>query len=168
MAEYFIYTRSHMKKLFNSVSVLLSRLLAGSLVLFGFGCSSSDDEPDTPMMYGTPTGTFEVKGSVTASDGQSSSPVESNIIVTYPDAPSSKYKIDEVKNTEDGQYAITGYINTNKIKVVCLPVDPAYEPDSTVVEGKFEKVNGKRELFMDMGHATFDVDFELKEKKAEE
>lgn len=157
-----------MKKSFNSVSVLLSRLFAGGLVLFGFGCSSDDDEPDMPVMYGVPTGTFEVKGSVTASDGQTSSPVEANIIVTLPNAPSSIYKLGEAKNAEEGQYEIRGTSSTNKLKVVCLPLDPAFQPDSTVVEGKFERPTGTRDFWMDLGHVKVDVDFELKEKKAEE
>lgn len=157
-----------MKKIMNSVSALLSRLLAGSLVLFGFGCSSEDDD-EVLCMYGTPTGTFEVKGSVTTANEESTMPVDAKVIVTDPHTPSTAfYNLGTEETSSNGQYDISGMTSGNKLKVVCLPNDPNLEPDSVVVEAKFAKVSPERDFWVDLGHANVNVDFKLKEKKTEE
>lgn len=55
-------------KNFNFMGVV-SRICAVLLAVLGFGCSSSDG-PDGPLMYGTPTGSFEIKGHVMSEDGK--------------------------------------------------------------------------------------------------
>lgn len=154
-----------MNKLVNSFSSLISRILAFALVLVGYGCSSDDEE--TQLMYGTPVGTFEVKGSVTATKGTTTEPAEASVIVTMPDLPSSVANLGVVETSSDGKYIFSGSSLANKLKVVCLPKDAKLEPDSVVVDAKYVSVPGNSDSWM-IGHAEITADFNLKEKKTEE
>lgn len=46
-----------------------SRMCIAMLAVLGFSCSD-DEEENILCMYGTPTGTFEVKGQVTDAEGK--------------------------------------------------------------------------------------------------
>ena len=65
-----------MKKIYRSVSSFTAWLSALGLSLLGYSCSN-----DAPVMYGTPTGTYEINGSVTTEDGK---PVENASIRELP------------------------------------------------------------------------------------
>lgn len=157
-----------MKKITETVSSLLSRILAGALVIFGYGCSSDEDETLENMqcMYGGPTGTFELKGSVTAANAESTTPVAAKVIVTAPNYPSTlPFCYATEKTSDNGQFDINGETTSNELKVVCVPNDPGLESDSVVVKVKFEEVTPKRDFWIDMGHTNVNVDFKLKEKE---
>ena len=65
----------------------VSSLLSGALALIGFaGCSSSDDYPDYPSLYGTPVNTvdYRVLGTVTDGDGKPLKDIQ--VIVENPKA----------------------------------------------------------------------------------
>ncbi len=58
-----------MKKIKFRVSSLINCFLAGTLALLGVtACDGGND--DYPCMYGTPTGRFEIKGTVTDESGR--------------------------------------------------------------------------------------------------
>lgn len=126
-----------MRKISVSVSSLLSRFCAGLLALVGFGCSDGDGTDDMICMYGTPTGSFEVKGNVVDSEG---TPVgDAEIIVTGPELPSSIWKMATVKTDAEGDYSIDSKSDTSKkLKVVCKPTDPNLEADSTIVNLEYK------------------------------
>ncbi|MFG6386548.1 MAG: radical SAM-associated putative lipoprotein [Muribaculaceae bacterium] len=146
------------------VSSLLSRLCAAALVLLGYGCSSNGG--DEPCMYGTPTGTFEVKGTVVDENGN---PVDgADIIITEPHFPSStEYPDGKGKSDASGNFKINGEgISGSPKKVVCKPNNENLEADSTLVKVVYDKTQSTGSW--DSGHAELNVDFTLKEKKAAE
>ena len=57
-------------------------------------------------MYGTPTGDFEIKGSVTSEEGKAVADAE--IRVTSPDAPSEIFSFMTVATDTEGQYIAKG------------------------------------------------------------
>ena len=48
----------------------VSSLLSGALALIGFAGCSNDDYPDQPSLYGTPSVSYRVVGTVTDGDGK--------------------------------------------------------------------------------------------------
>lgn len=71
------------------ISTLFSRLCAAGVAILGFGCSSADDPDELICMYGTVTGSFEIKGKVTTEDGKNVS--DAAVKVTRQDVPSGIY-----------------------------------------------------------------------------
>ena len=131
------------------------------LALLGYGCSSDGDDLP-PLMYGTPTGTFEVKGSVTTEDGKAVP--NATVRLTLPDLPSVPYTFAEALTSSSGAYSAvdrTARFIEEGCKVVCVPADPTLEADSTVV--KFKKnTNGNGSWNIGTFEAT--ADFKLKKK----
>lgn len=144
-----------------NIQSLLTRLCTVGMAILGFGCSSNDE----PLcMYGTPTGTFEIKGKVISEDNNSTA--DAIVKITRPDLNSGVYSLYETKTTGNGEYAVKGKeILLDKAKVVCLPDDPALEPDSVVIDLKYDDT-GHDDSFWDNGHADATVDFKLKKKKS--
>lgn len=142
------------------LSALLSKVCAAVIAWLGFGCSA-----DEPCMYGTPTGSFEIKGQVTAEEG---SPVEgARIRVTDPDRPSGLFCFDEALTGTDGRYMTAGEdFAIKELKVVCLPDNPALEADSVIVEAKH--TDGGKDGSWYFGNAKATVDFKLKKKQSAE
>lgn len=149
-----------MKKIKIGVSGLLSRLCAIGMTILGFSCShSSGSEPDDILlMYGSPTGSWEIDGNVTETTGKPV--VKAEIRVSHPDIPSSESRLSTETN-ENGNYEFKEGGIFEKLKVVCLPNDPALEPDSTVVELKYHKDKGDKNTWS-KGKAQATVDFKLK------
>lgn len=141
-------------------SSILTAICSVLLSLLGFSCSSSKEEPDYPLMYGMPTGYFQIKGAVTDEEGSEISNAE--IRVTYPDAPSGIYRCGETKTDSKGNYEIKGHEFLPEMKVVCIPENIDLQPDSIIVELKY-KDSDKHDSW-DKGHAEATVDFSLKSK----
>ncbi len=153
-------TKHIMQRLTTRLSAFLSQVCAVAIAWLGFGCSA-----DEPCMYGTPTGSFEIKGQVTTEEG---APVKgARIRVTESDRPSGIFYLDEVQTGTDGRYMTAGSDYARKeLKVVCLPDNPALEADSVIVDVRHID-NGKDDPW-NLGHAKATVDFKLKKKQSAE
>lgn len=143
-----------------NIQSLLTRLCAAGMAILGFGCCNNE-----PLcMYGTPTGTFEIKGKVTSEENNSAA--DAVVRITRPDINSGVYSVAETKTSDNGEYVAKGeVILLDKAKVVCLPDNPALEPDSVVIELKYNDT-GHEDSHWDIGHADAVVDFKLKKKKS--
>lgn len=143
------------------ISTLLSRLCATGLAVLGFGCTS--DTPDNPeiCMYGTPIGSFEIKGIVT--DENNNPVANAEVRVTGPETPSGISSMATSNTDAKGTYnAIgAGIPPYGKLKVVCLPGESVLDADSTSVEVKYVKdKHDKNEWSSGKAEAT--VNFKLK------
>lgn len=149
-----------MKKFCSNLCSITSRICMAGLALLGFGCSGGDE----PVMYGSPTADFEVKGMVTDADGNAVKGAE--VRVTAPEASSGVYSHGNDKTEESGAYSVDGVISSpkEKVKVVCIPADGTLEADSTVVTLK-KVSDGDGNWNEGKGEAT--VNFKLKKKTAE-
>lgn len=152
-----------MKTFCSNLCSITSRICMAGLALLGFGCS---DEGDYPLMYGSPTADFEVKGSVTDAEGNAVKDVE--VRVTTPEAPSGLYSIGKDTTNVAGSYNVSENRRigspSEKVKVVCIPADDTLEADSTVVTLK-KVSDGDGDWYGGKGEAT--VNFNLKKKTAE-
>lgn len=138
----------------------ISGLCSAGVAVMGFGCSS--EEGGVALMYGTPTGTFEIKGSVTDMDGNAVG--NTTIRVTQPDIDSGLYSEGISKTDIQGEYKVEGRsFSVSEMKVVCIPEEPTLEPDSVVVELEYTEEDKDNPWYE--GHAEKKVDFKLKEKK---
>lgn len=144
------------------LSSFLTGICSTVLSLLGFSCSS--DPGDTPLMYGMPTGYFEIKGAVTDQAGNDVPHAE--IRVTYSDAPSGIYRFGETFTDSNGKYDINAHEYLQKIKIVCIPDDSNLQPDSVIVKMNY-KAPDKHDPWY-FGHAEETVDFKLKFKISEE
>ena len=114
-------------KLINS----LSSLCVAGLTVFATGCSSNDDEPGK-INRDLPFGRYSIKGNVSAAD--SGLPLEAEMRISIPTDPSGVKSIQTNKTEDDGKYYFSDETNVYEaFKVVCIPKDPAYDPDSVVV-----------------------------------
>lgn len=148
-------------------SAMISRLCAAGIAFLGFGCNS--DEPEEggggELMYGTPTGSFEIHGSV--SDPEGNEVPDAAIRVTFPDLDSDLYQIAVTQTDAQGQYSLIAHDITRKVKVVCVPEDPVLERDSTLVELVYKKEEFGNNMWY-KGHAEATVEFKLKSKQNNE
>ncbi len=148
----------------SNFSSFLSRICAAFITLLGFGCSSDEpgDESGLICMYGCPTGTFEIKGKVSA--GNENKPVEAVIKVTEPNCDSGAFYFTSVQTGVSGKYEATlsGSV-FDEVKVVCLPVDTRLEADSTFVTLNYIKRKDDHNEWS-LGTAEATVNFNLKER----
>lgn len=150
------------------LSALLSKLCAVIIAWLGFGCSNGSDEPDVILcMYGSPNGSFEVKGQVTTEDGI---PVEdAEIRVTTERFNSDFHSFAKTVTGTSGQFQADGRDYAEyKLKVVCIPGNPALEADSAVVDVKYARDKNDKSVFWYVGHTKATVDFKLKKKQSGE
>ncbi len=153
-------------KLHSAISSIITRCFAIILTWLGFSCSGSHED-----MYGTPTGTFEVKGAVTTEEG---TPVPDAIIrVTESDAPSGVWSLATTTTDKTGAYEVESDKTVgprDELKVVCLSPDAAYSSDSVFVQVKYEfdkdHPKNKKDSWY-KGHADLKVNFKLKPKTAD-
>lgn len=148
-----------MKRFKVTISNLLSRLCAAGVTLLGFNSCANDE-----VMYGQPYGTFEVKGSVTESNGNSA--VDAEIRVTFPEAPSGVYSLASTSTDDNGDYELQAHDFLPEVKVVCIPDDTSLEADSVVVGMKYHKDANDKDYWY-VGSARKTVDFKLKKKSKE-
>ncbi len=147
-------------------SRIIARGCAIALTWLGFSCSGSHED-----MYGTPTGTFEVKGAVTTEEG---TPVPDAIIrVTDPEASSGVWSMATTTSDKTGAYEVESDKTVgpiDELKVVCLSPDAAYDSDSVFVQVKYEfdkdHPKNKKDSWY-IGHADLKVNFKLKPKTAD-
>lgn len=145
-----------MKKIYRSATSLIGRICAIGLAIMGYGCENDAD------MYGTPTGHFEIKGTVTDEDGAKMR--DAIIRVTGENFSSGELSFSTTTTEADGNYNSKGTSLGSNLKVVCLPADQAFEPDSTVVNVTYEKSGKKNKNPWYVGDATGTVNFKLKKK----
>ena len=147
----------------SKLSSIISRICAAALALLGYNCSSFGEIPD---MYGTPTGSFEVKGAVTNEEDVPISDAE--IRVCPPKIDSSKWSIAVTETSNEGTYIVEdkSYI-MDSIKVVCVPKGKEYLPDSIKLPVKYVKDKEHKKDTWYFGHAEMTVDFKLKKNKGE-
>lgn len=152
-----------MKLIKKNISSFLTGICSVLLSLLGFGCSSSPDEPDYPLMYGMPTGSFEIKGAVTDENGND---VENATIrVTPPDYDSYLTNLTD-KTDAEGNYSISSSGILRSAKVVCIPQQSSLEADSIIVELDYKNWDKSDGWYR--GHAEKTVDFILKSKNTSE
>lgn len=145
-----------------SFSKLITRLCAVMIALLGF--NSCDDEKvggGDLCMYGSPTGTFEIKGHVTTEDGKDVGDAEIRVTSDFLDSGICSFGT--ASTDADGKYIIEENEFLPKIKVVCLPSDDTLEADSLLVNLKYEGRNNDDSW--NWGHAKATVDFKLKKKE---
>lgn len=123
-----------MKKISASLQSFASRMCIALLAVLGFSCSDEEEE-NILCMYGTPTGTFEVKGQVTDAEGK---PVaDAEVRVTMPEASSIPYSYAKGVTDAAGSFSLECSGVTigkgSKLKVVCIPADASIEADSMLV-----------------------------------
>lgn len=141
------------------LSAMISRVCVAVMALLGYSCG--DIGGDSPLMYGTPTGNWEIKGEVT---DEANEPVaDATIKITYPEANSSVYSVGVAKTDKDGFYVSAGRESAGAFKVVCIPNDESLKADSAVV--KLEYSGGDKKNSWYMGSASATVDFKLKKKE---
>ncbi len=147
-------------KLFNKqISIFLTSVCSAILSFLGFSSCTNNE-----VMYGMPTGTFEIKGVVTSEEGNAVENAE--IRVTPPDAPSGVYSLQTTTTNLDGQYITKGQSYAEqRLKVVCIPSNPKLEADSVIVKMNYNK--DKADTWY-VGYAEEVVDFKLKEKSTPE
>lgn len=148
---------------------ILSRLCAMIIGLLGFGCSS---EEDAPLMYGTPTGHFEIKGEVTDEEGAPIPDVEVSAVPSSENNPDIDldyiYLLARDTTDNKGLYTLANrYGYFTDIKVVAKPLNENFEPDSAYVELKYVKEDDMKDSFWYHGSATVDLNFKLKRKSEE-
>lgn len=143
-----------------NITAAISRLCALCMGILGFGCSSDPDEP--LVMYGTPTGDWEIKGTVTDEAGKAVS--GASIIAAWPDYDSSLYPLAATETDTGGAYVVEedGKVIITTLKIVCIPNDPTLSADSTVVELNYIKDKKQHDNFWYVGSAEATVDFVLK------
>lgn len=139
-----------------NLTKLWTTLLTALLSVLGFaGCSDTKDEP---LMYGTPTGSFEIKGIVTDEANQ---PVENARIEVghyYKDSTWHPMAT-PVTTGANGSYTVTeGGFDYTSVTVMCIPPDDTLETATKEVSLVYQGGDGA----WDRGHATATVDFQLK------
>lgn len=152
-----------MKKIYISVGRITASLSSLLLGLLGF--SSCDDNGSNLCMYGTPNGSFELKGTVTDEQGQ---PVDDAQVIIkeyngYNGTDEQFAAIDTIGTDENGDYSASGSVFPGSpLRVVCQPGQSNLEADSVTVKPEFK---GKKSDGWYVGHAVIDRDFILKRKK---
>ncbi len=146
-------------------SAIVSRLCAAGVTLLGFGCSTDGPDYDDcgcgdgfQLMYGTPTGSWKVHGSVKTQKGDNID--DSTIRITRPDTDSGSYSMYTTPTDAKGTYSVAGCGSAKELKVVCIPADPTLDADSIVIPLKYKKKGDSYSL----GHADATVNFKLKSK----
>lgn len=145
------------------INSYISRLCVALLALLGYNCSS-DPEKNILEMYGTPTGSFEIKGEVT--DEQGSPVTDAEIRVTDPRFSSSRWSFAKGVTNLDGFYTVSGKgSETDKIKIVCIPQNNALEPDSIILPIEYIPNKESQKDSWYVGHADMTFNFVLKPNK---
>lgn len=143
----------------------MGRLSAMLLALLGFSACDEYSGKDAPVMYGTPSGSYEIKGKVATEGG---APVEDATITVSGAVSNNPNETFVGESDANGAYTVNGYGFPNKlVKVVCRPADDLLEPDSSFIELKYID-DGKGVDSWYEGHADATVNFKLRSKKPAE
>lgn len=154
-----------MKKISIKAGNIVRSMLAGAISLLGFAACDDPEDPDNGggmvCMYGTPTGYYEIKGSVTAESG---SPVENARVILRRISKGQVYteRGDTVLTDNNGSYLLhrSGFPLPD-IRIVCKPQTDALEADSVDIKVEFKGEKGPWVV----GTADETVNFKLKNKK---
>lgn len=156
-----------MERICNKFSSLIAYVCGAIITLLGFsGCNHNDEPHYGPEMYGTPYATFEVKGTVTDENDQ---PVADAVVrVSDSEDTITEDNSDWVffakgVTDQNGYYCITGReFGPKAIRIECLPDDPNLEPQTLIVDVKYDKTDDNDGWHW--GHASLTVDFKLKSR----
>lgn len=153
-------------RLSTKLSVTISRLCTVLLTLLGYSCSSGKDEPEIINMYGTPTGSFEVKGTVT---NETDNPIPEAVVrVSEPHTPSGVWSIARAITNNYGTYIIRdSHFPHDSLKIVCVPISNVYLPDSVTLPVSYKHDEEHEQSGWYSGHATLTVNFKLKKNQEE-
>ena len=91
---------------------------------------------------------------------------DSTIRLTLPQYDSDPNSITTTDTNTEGEYIAESNVLAGKLKVVCVPNDPALDADSTEVELRYKKDKDIKDSWYH-GHAEAKVDFKLKPNKSE-
>ncbi len=146
----------------SKLSSVISRMCAAAIAVLGYNCSSEE----IMEMYGTPNGSFEVKGAVT---NEEDVPIaDAEIRVCPPKIDSSEWNFAVTKTNNEGIYTVEHeYHIMDSIKVVCVPNGNEYLPDSIKLPVKYVKDKNHKGDSWYCGHAELTADFKLKKDKGE-
>lgn len=153
-----------MKKISIKAGNIVRSMLAGAISLLGFAACDDPEDPDNDggmvCMYGTPTGYYEIKGSVKSDAG----PVENARVIMRHISRSNTntYYGDTVFTDSKGLYKLNtaGWPDEN-IRIVCQPQSDTLEADSVDIKVEFKGEKGPWVV----GTADETVNFKLKNKK---
>lgn len=144
-----------MKIVSKKFSTLIYALLSGLLGLIGYSCGDEES-----LMYGTPTGSYEIKGTVTDDEGN---PVE-GAKVTVGDVDSPKcFNLDSTITDSKGEYLLNGQITTFNEKYVRMGCTPKGE-DLNSETGNIKLIFKGGDGSWYYGEAEARKDFQLKKK----
>ena len=141
------------------ISSLITGLCGSCIAFLGFGCDRENGS-EPALMYGTPFGTFKVKGKVMSENGNPLSDV--TIRLTHPSADSGYFSFATTTTDSKGKYDINDYSRMAEVKVVCIPDGNEFEADSIVAPLKYEEKD--KSDYWYLGNAEITVDFKLKKK----
>lgn len=145
-----------MKKIQIRAAAFAAKLCGVGLALLGFSACDND----TREMYGTPTGTFQIKGEVTDENGD---PVEDADVEVKEVYNSGKARIvAKGKTNKEGDYSIEQDGKPlSTVRVVCQPTKAsALEADSTETNLQYNGGDGS----WNIGNAEATVNLRLKKK----
>lgn len=148
-----------MKRITFRVNTLINGLLAGALGLLGFASCGEDE--DTPCMYGTPTGVYQIKGTVT---DETDKPVDNaTVIMRRIRDKEVLASLTTAITKANGEYSFRiSDFPMEKIRLVCRPQSSGLEADSVDIEVHFD---GKGDGPWMVGTARETVNFKLKFSK---
>lgn len=144
----------------NKISTIVSVISAAVLSFLGFNATS-----EVYVMYGMPTGDFEIKGSVT--DSATNLPVRNaQIKAKYPNE-ANQTVINIARTDSNGNYTLTGNAVSDRLQIICTPTDiTELRPDTLLVTLRYHRsdsiANSPRFY---RGAAKTNADFVLKHKK---
>lgn len=141
-------------------------LLASLLAFLGYGCSSGEPE-NYPVMYGSPTVEFQLKGNVTDEDGKAVQGIKVKV------QKHNWLNIDSVKTDANGKYQLPLILDgftqkdLNRCKLIVEDTDGAengeFENDTINLEGAEAKKIKDGEGWFN-GAYEVNVDVKLKKK----
>lgn len=115
-----------MGKFRNNFSFCVKAICASLLSFLGFESSS-----EIHVMYGMPVGNFEIKGAVT--DADTKEPVKNAQIKAKYDNEVNQTVISIARSDSAGNYTLSGQAVSNRLQIICTPVDTLLRPDTITV-----------------------------------
>lgn len=146
-----------MKKIQIRAAAFAAKLCGVGLALLGF---SACDNDNPRLMYGTPTGAFQINGEITDENGNPVEDADIEVKKVY-DSGTAEV-IAKGKTDSEGDYSIehNGF-PLPTVRVVCQPTDASeLEPDSTETILQYKGGDGD----WNVGNAEATVNLRLKKK----
>lgn len=150
-----------MSKINTKVLSLLAKLSVILLAWLGYSCAEEEGD-----MYGTPLGTFDIKGKVVDENNNAVNEAIIKVADVYGNS-NQDYLLACVTNYYGYYHINQNIFPITRLKIVCKPTDSSLLPDSTIIEVKY--ILDKEDKYgWYEGFAEATVDFTLKKKPTEE